>query len=60
MKPNATQVEKEKDNWEYAMQHVSIKDDLMDKFTIKGSQFCSHYWSSPVPVLVVERHLMPS
>ncbi|HHU93130.1 MAG TPA: pyruvate:ferredoxin (flavodoxin) oxidoreductase, partial [Halanaerobiaceae bacterium] len=40
MKPNATQVEKEKDNWEYASKHVSIKDGLMDKFSIKGSQFC--------------------
>lgn len=39
MKPNATQVEKEKDNWEYAINKVSVKDDLMDKFSIKGSQF---------------------
>lgn len=39
MKPNATQVDKEKGNWEYAVNNVEIKDDLMNKFTIKGSQF---------------------
>ncbi|MFW6035307.1 MAG: pyruvate:ferredoxin (flavodoxin) oxidoreductase [Halothermotrichaceae bacterium] len=39
MKPNATQVDKEKGNWEYAINEVSNKDDLMNKFNIKGSQF---------------------
>ena len=40
LKPNVTQVEKERYNWEYAINNVSVKDDLMNKFTIKGSQFC--------------------
>jgi len=39
MKANATQVEKEKDNWEHAVNNVEIKSDLMTKYTIKGSQF---------------------
>ena len=38
LKPVDEMVEKEAANWEYAME-VSIKDDLMDKGTIKGSQF---------------------
>lgn len=40
MKPFAVQVEKEKDNWTYAVENISIKDDLMNKATVKGSQFC--------------------
>ncbi len=40
MKPYAVQVEKEKDNWLYASNHVTIKDDLMSKYSLKGSQFC--------------------
>lgn len=40
MKPNATQLEKEKSNWDYAVNNVSIKNDLTNKYTIKGSQFC--------------------
>ena len=39
MKPNATQVDKEKGNWEYVVNEVSVKDDLMNKYSIKGSQF---------------------
>ena len=30
---------KEKDNWEYAVNHVSIKDNLWNLETVKGSQF---------------------
>lgn len=30
---------KEADNWDYAIDEVSIKDDLMDAVNIKGSQF---------------------
>ncbi|MFP4020887.1 MAG: pyruvate:ferredoxin (flavodoxin) oxidoreductase [Halanaerobium sp.] len=30
---------KEADNWDYAINEVSIKDDLMDPVNIKGSQF---------------------
>ncbi|MEJ6952453.1 pyruvate:ferredoxin (flavodoxin) oxidoreductase [Natronospora cellulosivora (SeqCode)] len=39
MEPNATQVANETDNWEHAVNEVSIKDTLMTKYTIKGSQF---------------------
>ena len=38
MVPVDTAVENDADNWDFAMT-VSIKDDLMDKGTIKGSQF---------------------
>ncbi|RAK07485.1 pyruvate-ferredoxin/flavodoxin oxidoreductase [Halanaerobium saccharolyticum] len=30
---------KEADNWDYAIDEISIKDDLMDAVNIKGSQF---------------------
>ncbi|QXM07042.1 pyruvate:ferredoxin (flavodoxin) oxidoreductase [Crassaminicella indica] len=30
---------REKDNWEYAVKNISIKDELMNKYTVKGSQF---------------------
>ncbi len=30
---------KEADNWDYAIDEISIKDDLMDPVNIKGSQF---------------------
>ena len=30
---------KEADNWDYAINEISIKDDLMDAVNIKGSQF---------------------
>jgi pyruvate-ferredoxin/flavodoxin oxidoreductase len=39
MKPFAEMAEQEADNWEYARNEVSIKDDLMDPVNIKGSQF---------------------
>ncbi len=38
MVPVDTAVDNDADNWEYAMT-VSIKDDLMTKDTVKGSQF---------------------
>jgi pyruvate-ferredoxin/flavodoxin oxidoreductase len=38
MKPLEEQAAKELENWDYAMT-VSIKDDLMSKNTVKGSQF---------------------
>ncbi len=38
MKPIETQTEAEVPNWEYAVNHVSIKDTLMKKDSIKGSQ----------------------
>ncbi len=43
MKPIATQTEKEVANWEYAVNNVEIKDNLMKKETVKGSQFCKPY-----------------
>ncbi|MCT4605911.1 MAG: pyruvate:ferredoxin (flavodoxin) oxidoreductase [Marinisporobacter sp.] len=30
---------KEKDHWEYAAKAISTKDELMNKYTVKGSQF---------------------
>lgn len=39
MKPLDTQIEKQKPLWEYAINEVSPKKDLMNKFTLKGSQF---------------------
>ncbi|MFY9427474.1 MAG: pyruvate:ferredoxin (flavodoxin) oxidoreductase [Caldicoprobacterales bacterium] len=39
MKPIDTQVEKQKPLWDYAINEVTPKKDLMDKFTLKGSQF---------------------
>jgi len=38
MKPTATQTETEVANWDYAMT-VPVKDNLMSKETVKGSQF---------------------
>ncbi|HHV95033.1 MAG TPA: pyruvate:ferredoxin (flavodoxin) oxidoreductase, partial [Clostridiaceae bacterium] len=40
MKPFEEQVELQKVNFEFAANNVKVKDNLMDKFTIKGSQFC--------------------
>ena len=31
-------------NWNYAIEKVTIKDTLMDKNTLKGSQFCKPYF----------------
>lgn len=39
MKPLEEQIELQADNWEYAMR-ISEKNNLMDKTTVKGSQFC--------------------
>ncbi|KNF09152.1 pyruvate-flavodoxin oxidoreductase NifJ [Gottschalkia purinilytica] len=39
MKPAEEQVELEAENWEYTVNKVSIKDDLMSLNTVKGSQF---------------------
>ncbi len=39
MVPVDAAVENDADNWEFAMT-VSVKDDLMNKATVKGSQFC--------------------
>ena len=39
MKPLATQVEVEGENWEYAMHKVSSKDDLALPMNVKNSQF---------------------
>ncbi|PAB58412.1 pyruvate:ferredoxin (flavodoxin) oxidoreductase [Anaeromicrobium sediminis] len=33
------ETEKEEGNWEFAVHNVSMKDHLMDKYTVKGSQF---------------------
>lgn len=38
MQPIATQMH-EQSNWDYAVT-VPVKDDLMDKYSVKGSQFC--------------------
>ena len=42
MKPVDPMVEKEADNWDYAMT-VKVKDNLMDKGSVKGSQFAMPY-----------------
>lgn len=33
------EIARQAENWEYAMKHITIKDHLMNKHTIKGSQF---------------------
>ncbi|WP_326908873.1 pyruvate:ferredoxin (flavodoxin) oxidoreductase [Sedimentibacter sp. MB31-C6] len=38
MKPAEHEIEMESENWEFAMT-VKPKEDVMDKFTVKGSQF---------------------
>jgi len=43
MKPIASQAEAQLPNWDYATNKVTIKDTLMDKTTVKGSQFCKPY-----------------
>ncbi len=43
MEPIATQAEAQIPNWNYAIKNVTIKDNLMDKNTLKGSQFCHPY-----------------
>jgi pyruvate-ferredoxin/flavodoxin oxidoreductase len=43
MKPIGTQTEKEIPNWDYAIKNVTVKDTIMDKKTVKGSQFAMPY-----------------
>jgi pyruvate-ferredoxin/flavodoxin oxidoreductase len=43
MKPIGTQTEKEVPNWDYAIKNVTIKDNIMDKKSVKGSQFAMPY-----------------
>lgn len=43
MKPIASQTENQIPNWDYAIKNISIKDNLMDKKTLKGSQFAFPY-----------------
>lgn len=43
MEPIETQTEAQLPNWDYAMKNVTIKDTLMDKYSVKGSQFCMPY-----------------
>ncbi len=43
MKPMPSQAEVEVPHWDYLVDQVSIKDDLMDKFSVKGSQFAHPY-----------------
>lgn len=44
MSPIAEEVQKEVENWNYVINKVSIKDELMDKNSVKGSQFCKPYF----------------
>ena len=39
MKPVEEQVQLQEENWLFAVNSISIKDELMDKSSIKGSQF---------------------
>ncbi|SFL63477.1 pyruvate:ferredoxin (flavodoxin) oxidoreductase [Halanaerobium salsuginis] len=39
MEPFAKMAEQEADNWDYAINEITVKDDLMDPVNIKGSQF---------------------
>jgi len=39
MKPQKFSMDNFNEHWEYSLNHVAIKDDLMDKNSVKGSQF---------------------
>src|SRR6056297_195232 len=39
MEPFEGQLEAEKENWEYISENVTYKEDAMNKFSVKGSQF---------------------
>jgi len=39
MEPFEGQLEEQKENWEYVSDNVTYKEDKMNKFTVKGSQF---------------------
>jgi len=43
MTPIAEEVSAGGPNWKYAIENVTIKDGLMDKMSVKGSQFCQPY-----------------
>jgi len=43
MTPIAEEVPAGVPNWKYAIENVTIKDNLMDKMSVKGSQFCQPY-----------------
>ncbi len=43
MTPIAEEVPAGVPNWKYAIENVTIKDGLMDKMSVKGSQFCQPY-----------------
>jgi pyruvate-ferredoxin/flavodoxin oxidoreductase len=43
MKPIGTQTDVQIPNWDYAIKNIKIKDTLMDKKTVKGSQFAMPY-----------------
>ncbi len=43
MEPIEHSVDSEKVHWNYLVHEVSVKDDRMDKFSIKGSQFALPY-----------------
>ncbi|MDI9496845.1 MAG: pyruvate:ferredoxin (flavodoxin) oxidoreductase [Bacillota bacterium] len=43
MTPIAEEAEREVPNWKYATEKVTIKDNLFDKVSVKGSQFCKPY-----------------
>ncbi|AZO93670.1 pyruvate:ferredoxin (flavodoxin) oxidoreductase [Halocella sp. SP3-1] len=40
MKPAGEQIDNQQENWEYAINNIAIKDELMNKYSVKGSQFC--------------------
>ncbi|MGD9569647.1 MAG: pyruvate:ferredoxin (flavodoxin) oxidoreductase [Sedimentibacter sp.] len=44
MTPIAEEVEAGVPDWKYATEKVTIKDNLMDKVSVKGSQFCKPYF----------------
>ena len=37
----------DRSNWDYAVDHVSIKEDAVNKKNIKGLQFARHYYQFP-------------
>jgi len=43
MTPIAEELETGVPNWKYGIEKVTIKDKLMDKNSVKGSQFCKPY-----------------
>ena len=44
MTPIAEEIPAGVPNWKYGIEKVSIKDSLMDKVSVKGSQFCKPYF----------------